>query len=154
MYEKLAGMTGTAATEAEEFNKIYKMEVVVIPTNNPMVRVDHPDTIYKTQAAKYTAVANLVEELHQKGQPVLVGTTSIDKNEFLSELLKRKGISHALLNAKNHEKEAEITAKAGEKGAVTCATNMAGRGVDILLCQGVDKLGGLYVICTDRHEST
>src|SRR3989338_5965753 len=105
LYEKLAGMTGTAATEAEEFNKIYKLEVVVIPTNNPMVRADHPDTIYKTQGAKYTAVANLVESLHKKGQPVLVGTTAIDKNEFLSELLKRKGISHALLNAKNHEKE-------------------------------------------------
>ncbi len=153
MYEKLAGMTGTAATEAEEFAKIYKLEVVVIPTNNPMVREDHPDTIYKTVKAKYTAVANLVEELNKKGQPVLVGTTSIDKNEFLSELLKRKGVSHALLNAKNHEKEAEIIAKAGEKGAVTVATNMAGRGVDIVLGKGVDKLDGLYVIGTERHES-
>ncbi|MBI2196402.1 preprotein translocase subunit SecA [Candidatus Daviesbacteria bacterium] len=153
MYEKLAGMTGTAATEAEEFNKIYKLEVVVIPTNNPMVRVDHSDTIYKTQGAKYTAVANLVESLHKKGQPVLVGTTAIDKNEFLSDLLKRKGISHALLNAKNHEKEAEIIAKAGEKGAVTVATNMAGRGVDIILAKGIDKLGGLFVVGTERHES-
>ncbi len=153
MYEKLAGMTGTAATEAEEFNKIYKLEVVVIPTNNPMIREDHSDTIYKTQAAKYTAVANLVEELHKKGQPVLVGTTAIDKNEFLSDLLKRKGISHALLNAKNHEKEAEIISRAGEKGAVTVATNMAGRGVDIILAKGIDKLGGLYVIGTERHES-
>ncbi|OGE33409.1 preprotein translocase subunit SecA [Candidatus Daviesbacteria bacterium RIFCSPHIGHO2_02_FULL_36_13] len=153
MYEKLSGMTGTAATEAEEFNKIYKLEVVVIPTNNPMVRIDHPDTIYKTQSGKYTAVANLVEELHQKGQPVLVGTTSIDKNEFLSELLKRKGISHALLNAKNHEKEAEIISLAGQKGAVTVATNMAGRGVDIILGKNIDKLGGLFVLGTERHES-
>ncbi|MBI2599850.1 preprotein translocase subunit SecA [Candidatus Daviesbacteria bacterium] len=153
MYEKLAGMTGTAATEAEEFNKIYKLEVVVIPTNNPMIRADHPDTIYKTQSAKYTAVANLVEELYTKGQPVLVGTTSIEKNEFLSELLKRKGISHALLNAKNHEKEAEIISRAGEKGAVTVATNMAGRGVDIVLGKDINKSGGLYVIGTERHES-
>jgi len=153
MYEKLAGMTGTAATEAEEFSKIYKMDVVVIPTNQQMQRKDHPDTIYKTQTAKYSAVANLVEELYKKGQPVLVGTTSIDKNEFLSELLKRKGVSHALLNAKNHEKEAEIIASAGEKGAVTVATNMAGRGVDIKLAKGVDTLGGLYVIGTERHES-
>ena len=153
MYQKLGGMTGTAATEAEEFNKIYKLEVVIIPTNNPMVRIDHPDTIYKTQAAKYTAVANMVEELHKKGQPVLVGTTAIDKNEFLSELLKRKGISHALLNAKNHEKEAEIISHAGEKGAVTVATNMAGRGVDIILGKGAVEGGGLYVIGTERHES-
>ncbi len=153
MYEKLAGMTGTAATEAEEFSKIYKIDVVTIPTNKPLVRVDHPDTIYKTQTAKYTAVAGLVEQLYRKGQPVLVGTTAIDKNEFLSELLKRKGISHALLNAKNHEKEAEIIAAAGKKGAVTVATNMAGRGVDIKLDRGIDTLGGLYVVGTERHES-
>ena len=153
MYQKLAGMTGTATTEAEEFAKIYKLEVVEIPTNNPMVRKDHSDTIYKTQSGKYSAVAELVGELHEKGQPVLVGTTSIDKNEFLSELLKRKGISHALLNAKNHEKEAEIISLAGQKGAVTVATNMAGRGVDIVLGKGVDELGGLYVIGTERHES-
>ena len=153
MYQKLAGMTGTATTEAEEFAKIYKLEVVEIPTNNPMVRKDHSDTIYKTQSGKYSAVAELVGELHEKGQPVLVGTTSIDKNEFLSELLKRKGISHALLNAKNHEKEAEIISLAGQKGAVTVATNMAGRGVDIVLGKGVDGLGGLYVIGTERHES-
>ncbi len=152
-YEKLAGMTGTAATEAEEFAKIYKMDVVVIPTHRKLQRIDSPDTIYKTVKAKYTAVANLVEELHKAGQPVLVGTTSIDKNEFLSELLKRKNVPHALLNAKNHEKEAEIIAKAGEKGAVTVATNMAGRGVDIKLGKGVEATGGLYVIGTERHES-
>ncbi len=153
MYEKLSGMTGTATTEAEEFHKIYTLDVVEIPTNNPMVRTDHPDIIYKTQSGKYTAVANLVEELYKAGQPVLVGTTSIDKNEFLSELLKRKGISHALLNAKNHEKEAEIIEDAGQKGSVTVATNMAGRGVDIILGKGVADLGGLFVIGTERHES-
>ncbi|MBI2600803.1 preprotein translocase subunit SecA [Candidatus Daviesbacteria bacterium] len=153
LYEKLAGMTGTAATEAEEFHKIYKLDVVVIPTHRSMVRADHSDTIYKTQKAKYTAVANLVAELYEKGQPVLVGTTAIDKNEFLSDLLKHKGISHAVLNAKNHEKEAEIIAQAGQKGSVTVATNMAGRGVDIILGKGVDKLSGLYVIGTERHES-
>ncbi|RJP46443.1 MAG: preprotein translocase subunit SecA [Armatimonadetes bacterium] len=153
MYEKLAGMTGTAATESEEFYKIYKLDVVTIPTHKPMVRQDNPDVIYKTQKAKYTAVANLIDEIHKSEQPVLVGTTSIEKNEFLSELLKRKKISHALLNAKNHEKEAEIISKAGEKGAVTVATNMAGRGVDIKLEDGVEKLGGLAVIGTERHES-
>ena len=146
-------MTGTATTEAEEFAKIYKLEVVEIPTHKSMIRSDHPDMIFKTQSAKYTAVANLVADLHKKGQPILVGTTSIDKNEFLSELLKRKGISHALLNAKNHEKEAEIISHAGEKGAVTVATNMAGRGVDIKLGNNVGKLGGLCVIGTERHES-
>lgn len=153
MYEKLAGMTGTAATEAEEFHKIYKLDVIVIPTNKPVARQDFPDAIYKTQAAKYTAVADEVERVHAAGQPILVGTTSIDKNEALSELLKRKKISHALLNAKNHAKEAEIIAKAGQKGAVTVATNLAGRGVDIKLGTGVDKLGGLYVLGTERHES-
>ncbi len=153
MYKKLAGMTGTASTEAEEFAKIYKLEVIIIPTNNPMVRKDHPDSIYKTQNGKYKAVANLVAELHQKGQSILVGTTAIDKNEYLSDTLKNMGISHSLLNAKNHEKEAEIIAKAGEKGAVTVATNMAGRGVDIVLGKGVTELGGLFVIGTERHES-
>ena len=153
MYEKLAGMTGTATTEAEEFHKIYKLDVVEIPTHLPMVRKDFPDLIYKTQTAKYTAVAGEIEKLHETGQPVLVGTTSIEKNEFLSELLKRKGVSHALLNAKNHEKEAEIIKKAGEKGAVTVATNMAGRGVDIKLGKGVADLGGLCIIGTERHES-
>jgi preprotein translocase subunit SecA len=153
MHEKLAGMTGTAATEAEEFHKIYKLDVVIIPTNRSNKRIDYPDAIYKTQSAKYTAVANAIEEIHKTGQPVLVGTTSIDKNEFLSELLKKKRISHALLNAKNHEREAEIIAEAGQKGAVTVATNLAGRGVDIKLGKGVDGLGGLYVIGTERHES-
>ena len=153
MYEKLSGMTGTAATEAEEFHKIYKLEVVVIPTHQPMIRLDHPDVIYKTQAAKYTAVVNEIERLHRAGQPMLIGTTSIEKNEFLSDLLKRKNIPHVLLNAKNHEKEAEIIAEAGQKGSVTVATNMAGRGVDIKLGPGIDKLGGLFVIGTERHES-
>jgi preprotein translocase subunit SecA len=153
MYEKLAGMTGTAATEAEEFHKIYKLDVVVIPTNKEVARVDFPDAIFKTRVAKYSAVADEIARVHETGQPILVGTTSIDKNEALSELLKRKKISHALLNAKNHAKEAEIIAKAGQKGAVTVATNLAGRGVDIKLGTGVDKLGGLYVLGTERHES-
>ncbi len=153
MYGKLSGMTGTAETEAEEFHKIYTLEVVVIPTNKDMIRIDHPDSIYKTVSAKYNAVAEEIAKIHESGQPVLVGTTSIDKNEFLSELLKRKGISHALLNAKNHEREAEIISDAGKKGAVTVATNLAGRGVDIKLGPGIEKLGGLYVIGTERHES-
>ncbi len=153
MYDKLAGMTGTAATEAEEFHKIYKLDVIIVPTNKPMVRADLPDVIFKTQIAKYEAVAKKIEELHKKGQPVLVGTTSIEKNELLSEILKKKRISHAVLNAKNHEKEAEIIAKAGQKGAVTVATNMAGRGVDIQLGDEVNKLGGLFIIGTERHES-
>jgi preprotein translocase subunit SecA len=153
MYEKLAGMTGTAATEAEEFHKIYKLEVVIVPTNKPIERQDLPDAIYKTQSAKYSAVAEEIEKIHKTGQPILIGTTSIEKNEFLSDVLKRKGISHALLNAKNHEKEAEIISEAGQKGAVTVATNMAGRGVDIKLGKGVDKLGGLFVVGTDKHES-
>ena len=153
MYKKLSGMTGTAATEAEEFFKIYKLEVVIIPTHKDMIRKDNPDAIFKTQTGKLMAVASEVEKIHATGQPVLVGTTSIEKNEFLSELLKKKRISHALLNAKNHEKEAEIIADAGQKGAVTVATNLAGRGVDIKLGKGADKLGGLYVIGTERHES-
>ncbi|KKU63030.1 MAG: Protein translocase subunit SecA [Candidatus Amesbacteria bacterium GW2011_GWA1_47_16] len=133
MYEKLAGMTGTAATEAEELQKIYKLDVVIVPTNKPMVRLDHADIVYKTTRAKYTALAEEIARLHQVGQPVLVGTTSIEKNEIVAELLKRKGVPHQLLNAKNHEKEASIISEAGRKGAVTIATNIAGRGVDIIL---------------------
>src|SRR3989344_3250929 len=143
LYEKLAGMTGTAATEAEEFHKIYGVEVMTIPTNKPQQREDHSDVVYKTQKAKFTAVANDVGEKHQAGQPVLIGTTSIEKNEFLSGLLKRKGITHTVLNAKNHQREAEIIAQAGQRGLVTLPTNIAGRGFDIIL--GVtspsDKLG-------------
>jgi preprotein translocase subunit SecA len=178
MYEKLAGMTGTAATEVEEFQRIYGLDVIVVPTNEPMVRQDHPDQVYKTAKAKYTAVAYEIAERHKKGQPVLVGTTSIEKNEVVSKLLTHKGISHEVLNAKNHEKEARILAKAGAKGAVTVATNIAGRGVDIVLGgevpkdevgrveekspeftawqkahREVVKLGGLHVIGTERHES-
>jgi preprotein translocase subunit SecA len=153
MYQKLAGMTGTAATESEEFSRIYNLEVLIIPTNEPMVRTDNSDVIYKTVTGKFQAVANEIEECHQRGQPVLVGTTSIEKNELLSKLLKHKGIPHQLLNAKQHEKEAQIIAKAGERGAVTVATNMAGRGVDIKLEEGVVDLGGLHVIGTERHES-
>ena len=178
LYQKLAGMTGTAATEAEEFHKIYKLEVLVIPTNEPMIRKDHSDVVYKTAKAKFTAVAADVAERTARGQPILIGTTSIEKNEFLSALLKRKGIKHQILNAKNHQKEAEIISQAGVKGAVTLATNIAGRGVDIILGgtpptdklgrplangkdfatwqknhQEVVSLGGLHVIGTERHEA-
>ena len=178
MYEKLAGMTGTAVTEAEEFHKIYKVDVISVPTHRPMIRKDNPDTIYKTGRAKLTSIANAIEEAIKKGQPVLVGTTSIDKNEIISELLKRRGIKHEVLNAKNHEREAEIIAKAGERGSVTVATNMAGRGVDIILGGDTPKhedgrdakgtkewetwekkhkevvdAGGLLVLGTERHES-
>ncbi len=182
MYEKLAGMTGTAATEAEELHKIYKLEVVIIPTNRPMVRKDFPDSVYKTTRAKYAAVVRDIEECYKNGQPVLVGTTAIDKNEIISAFLRHKGIPHQVLNAKNHEKEAAIISQAGTKGAVTVATNMAGRGVDIILGgptpnkyqiatpaeqkeydekraewkknhDEVVSLGGLHVIGTERHES-
>lgn len=178
MYERLAGMTGTAVTEAEEFRKIYNLEVVVIPTHRIVARLDHADAVYKTQRAKLAAVVNEIEAAHKKGQPVLVGTTSIDKNQIISEFLKRRKIPHELLNAKNHLREAEIISQAGKKGAVTVATNMAGRGVDIVLggeppkdAEGITdqkapsykkwekehdeilKLGGLYVIGTERHES-
>lgn len=178
LYEKLGGMTGTAATEAEEFFKIYKLEVVTIPTNKPTVRKDTSDIVYKTTKAKFTAVANDVAERHAKGQPVLIGTTSIEKNDFLSALLKRKGIKHQVLNAKNHQSEAEIIASSGIKDNVTLATNIAGRGVDIILGgtpptdklgrpltagkehetwekrhEEVVKLGGLHVVGTERHEA-
>ncbi len=175
MYKKLAGMTGTAATEAEEFHKIYKTDVIIIPTHMAMVRRDEADMIYKTEKAKYNAVVEEIAASYKIGRPVLVGTTSIEKNELLSSLLKKKGVPHELLNAKNHEREAAIISEAGEKGAVTVATNMAGRGVDIILGgektsssrhserseesswqkkhDEVVKLGGLYVIGTERHES-
>lgn len=153
MYDKLSGMTGTAKTEEQEFQKIYGLDVVVVPTNKPNIRIDYPDVIYKTCRAKYRAVANAIEELHKKGRPVLVGTTSIQQSEELSELLKKRGIEHNVLNAKFHEKEAEIVADAGQMGAVTIATNMAGRGTDIVLGDGVAELGGLHIIGTERHES-
>jgi preprotein translocase subunit SecA len=182
MYQKLAGMTGTASTEAEEFHKIYKLDVVIIPTNKPMVRTDEPDLVYKTTKAKFEAVAEEIGKHYKSGRPVLVGTTSIEKNEFLSKILWNKGVPHQLLNAKNHEKEASIISQAGTKGAVTVATNMAGRGVDIILGgqppskymvqtksdqkkyeteqakwkkshDEVIKNGGLIVIGTERHES-
>jgi preprotein translocase subunit SecA len=153
MYEKLAGMTGTADTEAAEFKKIYNLEVSVIPTHKPMIRHDFPDMIYKTKKEKFEAVMNDIAELHKQGQPVLVGTISIDVSEDLSQKLKKKGIPHTVLNAKNHEKEAEIVSMAGQKGAVTISTNMAGRGTDIVLGEGVTELGGLRIIGTERHES-
>jgi preprotein translocase subunit SecA len=168
MYGKLAGMTGTALTEAEEFHKIYKLEVVVIPTHKPMIRRDFPDQIYKDVKSKFKAVVREIEQLHKEGQPVLVGTVSIENSEYLSDLLKKKGIPHEILNAKQHEKEAYIVAQAGRPGAVTVATNMAGRGVDIILGgnpgdgeaknwqkehEKVVGLGGLHIIGTDRHEA-
>jgi preprotein translocase subunit SecA len=153
MYDKLAGMTGTAKTEEKEFQEIYGMDVIQIPTNRPMIRKDLPDIIYKTERAKFNAVVEEIAKRHQVGQPVLVGTTSIEKSEYLSELLKRRGIKHQVLNAKHHEREAEIVAQAGQKGMVTIATNMAGRGTDILLGEGVPELGGLHIIGTERHES-
>ncbi len=153
MYDKLAGMTGTAKTEEQEFQKIYGLDVVVVPTNKPNIRIDYPDVIYKTKRAKYRAVVKAIEELHAVGRPVLVGTTSIAQSEELSAMLKKKGIPHNVLNAKYHEKEAEIVADAGQMGAVTIATNMAGRGTDITLGEGVAELGGLHIIGTERHES-
>ncbi len=168
MYQKLAGMTGTALTEAEEFYKIYKLDVVVIPTNEPMIRQDYPDQIYKDEEAKYRAVVREITELHQQGRPVLVGTVSIEKSEYLSDLLKRKGVPYQVLNAKYHEKEAYIIAQAGQPGAVTVATNMAGRGVDVILGgspegqseaewqekhRKVVEVGGLHIVGTERHEA-
>ncbi|MGM0645940.1 MAG: preprotein translocase subunit SecA [Thermodesulfobacteriota bacterium] len=153
MYDKLSGMTGTADTEAVEFNQIYSLDVSVIPTHKPMVREDHADMVYRTQKEKYEAIAEEIHELYTKGQPVLVGTTSIDKSELISELLKKRKVQHNVLNAKHHEQEAEIVASAGERGKVTIATNMAGRGTDIVLGEGVRELGGLHILGTERHES-
>jgi preprotein translocase subunit SecA len=168
MYQKLAGMTGTAATEAEEFYKIYKLDVVVIPTNKPLIRTEYPDQIYKDEKTKFAAVSGEIKQLNDQRRPVLIGTTSIEKSENLSDLLKRNGISHQVLNAKNHEKEAAIIAQAGRLGAVTVATNMAGRGVDIILGGNpeergeaewqeehnkVVELGGLHIVGTEHHEA-
>lgn len=153
MYKKLAGMTGTAKTEEEEFRNIYNMLVVEIPTNMPVIRNDQPDLIFRSTEAKYKAIAKEIKERHDKGQPILVGTISIETSELLSSLLKKYGVPHDVLNAKQHEREAEIVAKAGHKGAVTIATNMAGRGTDIKLGEGVVELGGLAVIGTERHEA-
>ncbi len=153
MYNKLAGMTGTADTEAAEFKKIYDLDVMVIPTNQPMIRIDKPDVIYKTRKEKFDAAINEIVELNKRGQPVLVGTISIDVSENFAIKLKKRGIKHTVLNAKNHEKEAEIISLAGQKGAVTISTNMAGRGTDIVLGEGVTDLGGLHILGTERHES-
>ncbi|RKX55353.1 MAG: preprotein translocase subunit SecA [Thermotoga sp.] len=153
MYDKLSGMTGTAETEKEEFDQIYNMKVVVIPTNKPVIRKDMDDLVYRTRREKFNAIVEDIVERHEKGQPILVGTISIEKNEMISNLLKKRHIPHEVLNAKYHEREAEIIAKAGQPGAVTVATNMAGRGTDIKLGEGVVDLGGLYVLGTERHES-
>ena len=153
MYKKLCGMTGTAMTEEPEFRKIYKLDVVEIPTNKPMIRNDSPDVIYRTEEGKFLAAVESVIERHAKGQPLLVGTVSVEKSEHLSDLLGRRGVPHQVLNAKYHEKEAEIVASAGQPGMVTIATNMAGRGTDIILGEGVPELGGLHIIGTERHES-
>jgi preprotein translocase subunit SecA len=161
-YKKLAGMTGTAATSAEEFEKVYGLEVIVIPTNRPMIRRDLPDKVFKTLNEKYKAIVKEIKKCYQNGQPVLVGTRSVEKNEYLGKLLEKEGIPHQILNAKNHQKEGQIIAQAGRFGAVTVATNMAGRGVDIILggnpqnkeeYEKVKKLGGLHVIGTERHEA-
>lgn len=153
MYQKLAGMTGTAKTEEEEFKKIYGLEVLQVPTNKPNQRKDMPDVVYKSEAGKFRAVVEGIVERHKKNQPVLVGTISIENSELLSDLLKRKGVKHKVLNAKFHAEEAEIISRAGEPGSVTIATNMAGRGTDILLGEGVSEVGGLHIIGTERHES-
>ncbi len=153
MYQKLAGMTGTADTEAEEFDKIYHLEVVVIPTNAPMIRTDFPDVIYKTEREKFKGVIEEIVKLYRLGRPVLVGTISVEKSERLSDMLRAKGIAHQVLNAKYHEKEAQIIALAGHHATVTIATNMAGRGTDIVLSEGIAKLGGLHILGTERHEA-
>jgi preprotein translocase subunit SecA len=153
MYEKLAGMTGTAETEATEFNEIYRLTVVVIPTNKPCIRIDKNDSIFKTRRDKYNAAVKEIQAAHERGEPVLVGTTSVEASEVLSRMLRRANITHSVLNAKFHQQEAEIIARAGQRGSVTIATNMAGRGTDIKLGEGIPDLGGLYVIGTERHES-
>lgn len=153
LYDKLSGMAGTAETEGEEFAKIYSLDVIVIPTNQPIARIDLKDKIFKNQKGKFTTLTQEVKELHKKGQPVLIGTVNIDTSELLSQFFKKAGIPHEVLNAKHHEREAEIVAKAGQKGAVTVATNMAGRGTDIKLGAGVKDLGGLAILGTERHES-
>jgi preprotein translocase subunit SecA len=153
LYDKLAGMTGTALTESEEFHQIYKLDVVEIPSNRPVVRDDRPDRIYRNEKAKFKAIVQQIKELNEKGQPVLIGTASIEKNEKLGGLLKKAGVPHEVLNAKNNEREAKIVARAGQKGAVTLATNIAGRGTDIVLGEGVKELGGLFVLGSERHES-
>ena len=153
MYNKLSGMTGTAKTEEEEFRDIYNMYVIQIPTNKPVIREDLADLVYATAKGKYAAIVRKIKEIHETGQPILVGTISVENNELLSAMLKKEGLKHEVLNAKKHEREAEIVAKAGEKGAITIATNMAGRGTDIKLGEGVRELGGLCVIGTERHES-
>ncbi len=152
-YKKLAGMTGTATTSAEEFHKVYKIEVMEIPTNKPMIRTDLSDIVYKSEKGKFDAIVGKIKEINATGQPVLVGTIAIEKSEYLSALLSRFGVEHQVLNAKHHEKEAAIIAKAGQKGTVTIATNMAGRGTDIKLGEGVKKLGGLFILGTERHEA-
>ncbi len=153
MYKKLSGMTGTAKTEEEEFRNIYNMYVITIPTNKPVARIDYPDLVYPTMKGKYNSIVKIIEEKHKTGQPILVGTVAVETSELISSLLTKKGIKHEVLNAKNHAREAEIIALAGEKGAVTIATNMAGRGTDIKLTEETKKLGGLCVIGTERHES-
>lgn len=153
MYDKLAGMTGTARTEIEEFREIYSMEVISVPTNKPVIRIDEPDVLYPTLEAKFNAVADRIKELHEKGQPILVGTVAVETSEYISQLLDKDNIPHVVLNAKNHAKEADIIMNAGQRGAVTIATNMAGRGTDIKLGPGVRELGGLVVLGTERHES-
>ncbi|HVP15670.1 MAG TPA: SEC-C metal-binding domain-containing protein, partial [Terriglobales bacterium] len=153
MYEKLAGMTGTAETEAAEFFEIYKLDVAVIPTNQAIHRTDFDDVVYRTKREKYNAVIEEIVQLHEKGQPVLVGTISVEVSELLSRMLKRRGVKHNVLNAKYHQQEAEIVTGAGQRGAVTIATNMAGRGTDIKLGSGVTDLGGLHILGTERHES-
>ncbi len=153
MYKKLSGMTGTAKTEEEEFRNIYNMYVITVPTNKEVQRIDYPDLVYPTQNGKYKAIVRVIEEKHKTGQPILVGTIAVETSELISSMLNKKGIKHEVLNAKNHAREAEIIARAGEKGAVTIATNMAGRGTDIKLTDETKKLGGLCVIGTERHES-